>query len=172
MEEMFFKFDKRHRNTILFSCAVYVVCIVFLTLETVLSGIALYGTEPLSAFWNKLLFNRENNSPFMFYIFFCLNAYCIMGLAKNLLILRRVSRACLKITRDTASGFAFGKARSWADGAAFTIDSSAVASVGRTETKLVGNSMVGTLVINTADKSYFIPGIDNEQGAINILQKQ
>lgn len=171
MEEKIFEFSKRHRNTILFSSGIYVLCILFLTLETVLSGIALYGTEPLPAFWNKLLFNRENNSAFMFFIYVCLDAYCVMGLIKNLLVLRRVSKAKLCIAKDTVSGYAFGKARSWGDGKAFSISAAAVASVGRTETKLIGNSMVGTLVINTADKSYYIPGLEDEEIVKKLLEE-
>lgn len=170
MEEKIFKFDTRHRNTVYFSVGIYVVCIIFLTLESILSGISLYGSQALSGIWEKLLFNRANNSSFMLLIYICLDAYCMMGTAKNLLVLSRVKKTLLCVTDETISGFAFGTGKSWNDGKTFSLAPGDIASVGMTEGRLVGRSMINTLVINTAEKSFCLPGLEDEEAAKKLLE--
>ena len=170
MEEKVFGFDKRHRFTVKFSAWFYIAFIVLMTLEAILSALDLYGANGLTGFWSKLLFNRERNSLFLLLVFVGIDLYCMLSITQNLLILSRISKVNLHISEGLATGFAFATGKGWKDGESFSLTAADIASVGVTECKLIGNTQIPTIVINTLTQKYYLPGLEKGQDARKLLE--
>lgn len=166
-----FGFSRFTKSLCIMTLTVYVVVCILAVWQFIMGLLFLNNGISEESLAYRLLFFKANYSVFVVIIEILAAVYCIMGAVSVFSVLHRMGTVYLCIEDKMIKGIHMPEPHHWKKGEEFSVNVEDIVSTGISEAKLYGRSVTESLVINTGEMKYVVPGLSDVKAARKTIEK-